>query len=167
MDDIDFFSVISDIVVSERNMLSVLQRHLKVQLNGKNIFSKNKDIDKLTKRMPLITTTDPMFEIEEENKKETIGIDTYDICDLIRFDLDRYLETMVSADELFLASATYPHFQYPTKSSNQGVYAMTGSDHGQGTAKALLHINLGTSGIRRLAYQPIFQTIKIPFGQIK
>ena len=63
MDYIETSSVISDVGVSERNMLSVLQRHLKVQLNGKNIFSKNKDIDKLTERMPLITTTDPMFEI--------------------------------------------------------------------------------------------------------
>ena len=73
----------------------------------------------------------------------------------------------MSTDELLLAAATNPHFQYPKKSRNQGVYSLTGTDNGQGTELFLLCINLGTSGIRRLAYQPIFQTIKIPFGQIK
>ena len=64
-----------------------------------------------------------MFEREEGNKKETVGIATYEICDSIRFNLDCYLETMVSAEELFLAAATYPYFQYPenqaTKESTQ------------------------------------------------
>ena len=73
--------------------------------------------------MPPITTTEPMFEREEGNKKETVGIATYEICDSIRFNLDCYLETMVSAEELFLAAATYPYFQYPenqaTKESTQ------------------------------------------------
>ena len=52
--------------------------------------------------MPLITTTEPMFEHDEGNKKDILGVDTYEICDSFRFDLDRYLEEMVSEEELFL-----------------------------------------------------------------
>ena len=76
-----------------------------------------------------------MFEREEGKKKETIDVATYDICDSIRFELGRYLETMVSTEELLSAAATYPYFQYPTESSNQRVYAMVGTAHRQGTEK--------------------------------
>ena len=56
MDDVEAATVISDVCVAEINILSVLQRHLKVKLNGEIFFfSKKKDLDKLTKRMPSIT----------------------------------------------------------------------------------------------------------------
>ena len=38
MDYIETTSVISDVGVAERNILSVLQRHLKVKLNGTQVF---------------------------------------------------------------------------------------------------------------------------------
>ena len=64
MDYIETSAVISDVGVAERNILSVLQMHLKVKFNGKRVFSKKKNLDKLMKLMPPITTTEPMFEIE-------------------------------------------------------------------------------------------------------
>ena len=38
MDNIETAVVISDVGVSERNNFSLLQRHLKVKLNGKQVF---------------------------------------------------------------------------------------------------------------------------------
>ena len=47
MGDFETASIISDVGVSERNIFSVLQRYFKVKLNIKQIFKKNKDLDKL------------------------------------------------------------------------------------------------------------------------
>ena len=37
-DNIETYDVIRDLSVSEKNILSVLQRHLKVKSNGKQVF---------------------------------------------------------------------------------------------------------------------------------
>ena len=45
MDYIETDYVISDVYVSERKKLSVLQRHLKVKFNGKQVFKKIRTLE--------------------------------------------------------------------------------------------------------------------------
>ena len=61
MDYIETSAVISDVGVAERNILSVLQMHLKVKLNRKRVFSKKNNLDKLMKLMLPITTNETML----------------------------------------------------------------------------------------------------------
>ena len=44
IDDIKTAAVISDLVIAERIILSVLQRHLKFKLNGKQVLKKEKTL---------------------------------------------------------------------------------------------------------------------------
>ena len=67
------------------------------QIEWKTSLLKN-DLGKLTKCMPPIISTEPIFEIEEGKKKKKLGVASYEICDLIRFDLDPFLEIMVSTE---------------------------------------------------------------------
>ena len=54
MDEVETAAVLSDMSVSNRAVMQVLHRHLKYKTEGKNIFAKKKDLEKLTSNMPAI-----------------------------------------------------------------------------------------------------------------
>ena len=89
-----------------------MHRHLKYKLGGDSIFAKKTDLIKLTSRLPLLTSRELEYEKEPGLKTETIGLATVEIGDVIKYDMNRYLETMVSAQQMFNSPPTEPLYQY-------------------------------------------------------
>ena len=150
LDEVETAAVLSDMSVSNRAVMHVLNRHIKYKTEGKNIFAKKKDLDKLTSHMPVINARVLDYQKAPGKKVEKIGVVTSKIEEVICMDMDRTLESMIKDQEICLSeSLDRPLFGYRLNQSHNGVYVLIGTDHGQGTSQFLLQLNLGSSEERR------------------
>ena len=167
MNAVETAAILSDVGIADKKLLSTMHRHLKYKLGGDSIFAKKTDLIKLTSRLPLLTSRELEYEKEPGLKTETIGLATVEIGDVIKYDMNRYLETMVSAQQMFNSPPTEPLYQYNIDTDKQGIYVLIGTDHGQGTAQFLVRLNLGTSQQRRDTDRADYNTRTLSYATIK
>ena len=108
MNTVETVAILSDMGIGDKKLMSTLHRHLKYKLGGKSIFAKTTDLIKLTSRLPLLTCSELEFEKEPGLKTETIGLATVEIGDVIKYDMNRYPETMASAQQNLGSPPTEP-----------------------------------------------------------
>ncbi len=168
MDEVETAAVLSDMSVSNRAVMETMHRHLKYKTEGKNIFAKKKDLDKLTSNMPAIRARMVDYQKAPAKKVEKVGVVTSKIEEVISLDMDRTLESMIKDKEISLnESLDHPLFGYRLNESQNAVYVLIGTDHGQGTSQFLLQLNLGSSEERRQRLCPGLNTRTFPFATIK
>ena len=68
----------SDLGVSDTNIMSKLQRNLRVKFDGNNIFSTTKSLELLADKLPKLECKSLLCEKVDQLKKEQIGVAT--IC---------------------------------------------------------------------------------------
>jgi hypothetical protein len=117
--------------------------------------------------MPNLDVTE--IEIEKPGvKPEKVGVMKSNVEEVICLDMDRTLEFMMHDETIEnFHSPNEPLFGYKTITSESGVYAMIGTDHGQGNSQFLMRLNLGTSEERREKEKADFKSRTISFATIK
>ena len=77
MSNIETASILSDLGVADKNIMSKLQRHLKVKLHGTNIFSTTKSLELLTEELPKLECKTLLCEKSRQYKKRTGRVSIY------------------------------------------------------------------------------------------
>ena len=76
-------------------------------MDGHDIFCPKCDLSLLTSRLPALKFSRSWFEKEDGNRKELVDIATLDLIEAIQLDMDRYIESKCSPNELY--DCSYPN----------------------------------------------------------
>ena len=168
MSVVETAAILSDVGVADKKMLSTFQKHLKVKLNGNDIFCTRRDLNTLTCHVPRLHCSTSSFQKEFGLKKELIGVACIDTIEGIQLDMDRFIQSKYISQNIFDPTlSTIPLFKTKTPTHADGTYVIIGTDHGQGTAQFLMRLLLGDSAMRRLHNRPDFNTRNINYATIK
>ena len=74
--------------------MNTLYRHLKYKLGGRSIFARVTDLAKLTEMLPFLNCSRLQYETEARTKKETIGVASIEIPEIVQLDMHQFLESM-------------------------------------------------------------------------
>ena len=66
-------------------------------------FCPKRELDKLTTRLPTLVCNKILFEREQAQKKESIGLACLDSIEAIRIDMDRFLESKCEINKTYLS----------------------------------------------------------------
>ena len=91
--------------------MSTLHRYLKYKLGGKSIFAKVTDLAKLTERLLLLNCGRLQYKKEAGTKKETIGVASVEIPEIVQLHMDRFLKSMVPSQQMFHTAPSAPLYQ--------------------------------------------------------
>ena len=122
--------------VGDKKVLVTLQKHLKSNMSGNDIFCPFRELSVLTKRLPELVCSTSLFDKEEGKKKEQIGLACLNSLEAICIDMDRYLECNFNLHNEYLpTNSNEILFKTNTTTNDDGCYVLFGTDHGQGTSQ--------------------------------